>query len=179
MYHDKLFVIAKDKKPKPLSENLKMAQAAFGISMPVQGINFNAQNNNSYAFYHIARNRDSKDLWYWDEWEHDLWAYVDPYSSEVLKVEDKTFEFFRFVLALHWSLLLREDIGQLIVGTATLIFILILVTGLVLWWPQNKKAFKIRTCFRWKPATRWKRKNYDLHNILGFYSMFIALTGLV
>lgn len=41
----------------------------------------------------------------------------------------------------------------------------------------------MNTWFRWKPTTKWKRKNYDLHNIVGFYSMFlvifIALTGLM
>ena len=58
-----------------------------------------------------------------------------------------------------------------------------LITGLVLWWPKNKKAFKVNTWFRWKETTKWRRKNYDLHNIVGFYSMFlvifIALTGLM
>lgn len=41
----------------------------------------------------------------------------------------------------------------------------------------------MRTWFRWKPTTKWKRKNYDLHSILGFYSLFlvifIAFTGLM
>ncbi|MEM6735330.1 MAG: PepSY-associated TM helix domain-containing protein [Bacteroidota bacterium] len=39
------------------------------------------------------------------------------------------------------------------------------------------------TWFQWKKTTRWKRKNYDLHNILGFYAffifIFIVLTGLM
>ena len=58
-----------------------------------------------------------------------------------------------------------------------------LVTGKVLWWPHNKKALRIRTWFRWNPKTKWKRKNYNLHQILAIYSalilLIIALTGLV
>lgn len=37
--------------------------------------------------------------------------------------------------------------------------------------------------FSWKDRTRWKRKNYDLHNILGFYAsavaVIVAITGLI
>jgi uncharacterized iron-regulated membrane protein len=56
-----------------------------------------------------------------------------------------------------------------------------LVTGLILWWPRNKSASKQRFSIKWN--AKWKRKNYDLHNVLGFYMtwvvIFIALTGLV
>ncbi|HAA23578.1 MAG TPA: sulfite reductase, partial [Cytophagales bacterium] len=37
--------------------------------------------------------------------------------------------------------------------------------------------------FRWKSTTRWRRKNFDLHAILGFYAgvlaFLMAYTGLV
>lgn len=42
---------------------------------------------------------------------------------------------------------------------------------------------KSRTWFRWKPTTKWKRKNFDIHAVTGFYVFFIAIifviTGLV
>jgi uncharacterized iron-regulated membrane protein len=56
-----------------------------------------------------------------------------------------------------------------------------MITGLILWWPKNKAAAKQRFSIKW--SARWRRKNYDLHNVLGFYmtwaAIFIALTGLV
>jgi uncharacterized iron-regulated membrane protein len=56
-----------------------------------------------------------------------------------------------------------------------------LISGVVLWWPKNKHVRKQR--FTIKLHTRWRRKNYDLHNVLGFYmcwiAIFITLTGLV
>jgi uncharacterized iron-regulated membrane protein len=50
-----------------------------------------------------------------------------------------------------------------------------LITGIILWWPKNKKARKGRFWFRWENVKTWKRKNYDLHNVLGFYASFLAL----
>ncbi|MEM0941440.1 MAG: PepSY-associated TM helix domain-containing protein [Bacteroidota bacterium] len=97
------------------------------------------------------------------------------YTSEVLEIKDVTSDFFQTIFAINWSLFLKEDIGQTIVGFATLLFVIMLITSLVLWWPQNKKAFKVNTWFRWKSDTKWKRKNYDLHNIVGFYSMFLVI----
>ena len=109
--------------------------------------------------------------------------YFNPYTAEVLKVKDMDYDFFRIVLVGHYYLWLPPTIGQPIVASATLIFVFLLISGIVLWWPKNKSAAKQRFQFKWKSATKWKRKNYDLHNILGFYAswvvLIIALTGLI
>jgi uncharacterized iron-regulated membrane protein len=56
-----------------------------------------------------------------------------------------------------------------------------MITGLILWWPKYKAARKQRFTIKW--SAKWRRKNYDLHNVLGFYmtwiAIFIAITGLV
>jgi len=69
-----------------------------------------------------------------------------------------------------------------VVGIPVIIFIIMLITGIILWWPKNKAARKQRFSFRWKNIKGWKRKNYDLHNVLGFYASIFALifsiTGL-
>ena len=56
-----------------------------------------------------------------------------------------------------------------------------LISGIVLWWPKNWKKVKQRLTI--KKGVRWRRRNYDLHNVLGFYSLFFAaifaITGLV
>ncbi|MFN4315701.1 MAG: PepSY-associated TM helix domain-containing protein [Chitinophagaceae bacterium] len=117
---------------------------------------------------------------YYDENHYEL-VYLDPYTAEVLKHKDMTQDFFRIVLDGHFYLWLPHHIGQPIVATATLIFLVMLITGIVLWWPRNKAARKQRFSIKW--SGRWRRKNYDLHNVLGFYmswiGVFIAITGLV
>ncbi|MFT3749227.1 MAG: PepSY-associated TM helix domain-containing protein [Agriterribacter sp.] len=118
---------------------------------------------------------------YWDEEENYKIVYVNPYTAEVLKEKNMRNDFFRIVVDGHFYLWLPPQIGQPIVASATLIFVIMMITGLILWWPKNKAARKQR--FSVKFNAKWRRVNYDLHNVLGFYMMwiciFIALTGLV
>ncbi|MGA9637469.1 PepSY-associated TM helix domain-containing protein [Flavobacterium sp.] len=110
-------------------------------------------------------------------------VYLNPYTGEVLKNVNMEEGFFRFILDGHFYLWLPHKIGQVVVASATLIFLILLLSGLYLWYPKNKNARKQRFSFKWKKTTKWKRKNYDLHNITGFYVLLIALifaiTGLV
>ena len=117
---------------------------------------------------------------YYDEKEYEL-LFMNPYSGKVLKHKNMNEDFFRIVLDGHYYLWLPEDIGQPIAASATLIFLVMMISGLILWWPKNKAAKKQRFTIKW--SARWRRKNYDLHNVLGFYmtwiAIFLAITGLV
>ena len=117
---------------------------------------------------------------YYDETNYEL-VFLNPYSGELLKHKNMTEDFFRIVLDGHFYLWLPHHIGQPIAASATLIFVIMMITGLILWWPKNKAARKQRFSIKW--SARWRRKNYDLHNVLGFYmtwiAIFIAITGLV
>ncbi|WP_027303380.1 PepSY-associated TM helix domain-containing protein [Rudanella lutea] len=108
-------------------------------------------------------------------------AYVNPYSGQVLHVQDMSYDFFYQVLQGHYYLWLPPTIGQPIVASSTLVFVVLLISGLVLWWPRNKAAQKQRFSVKWQASP--KRRNYDLHNVLGFYAsvvlLLLALTGLV
>lgn len=108
-------------------------------------------------------------------------VFLNPYTAEVLKVKNMRKDFFRVVLDGHYYLWLPPKVGQPVVASATLVFVLLMITGLVLWWPRNKAARRQRFSIQWN--ARWRRVNYDLHNVLGFYmtwvSIFMALTGLV
>ncbi|MGF7218134.1 putative iron-regulated membrane protein [Spirosoma lacussanchae] len=109
------------------------------------------------------------------------YVHLNPYTGAVLKVRDMHTDPFAIILRLHTSLLLQYEEGHKIVGTAVLIFVISLLTGLVLWWPRNKAALKQRFSVKW--SARWRRVNYDSHNVFGFYSLLpallIAVTGLV
>jgi uncharacterized iron-regulated membrane protein len=117
---------------------------------------------------------------YYDETHYEL-AFLDPFTGEVKKYKDMTKDFFRIVLDGHYYLWLPHHIGQPIAASATLVFLIMMITGIILWWPRNKAAQKQRFSIRWH--ARWRRKNYDLHNVLGFYmtwvAIFLAITGLV
>jgi uncharacterized iron-regulated membrane protein len=106
--------------------------------------------------------------------------FMNPYNGTVLKKKDNRGDFFGVVITGHYTLWLGEVGGQ-IVKWGTLIFLIMLITGIVLWWPRNKAARKQRFSIKLKASP--KRLNYDLHNVLGFYASWIlvcaALTGLV
>jgi uncharacterized iron-regulated membrane protein len=108
-------------------------------------------------------------------------VYLNPFTGEVLKVKNAQAGFFPFILDGHFYLWLPDEIGQPVVATASLVFLVMLISGIVLWWPKNKKATKQRFSIKW--SARWRRKNYDMHNVLGFYASWIAIilvvTGLV
>jgi uncharacterized iron-regulated membrane protein len=106
---------------------------------------------------------------------------VDPYTAEIKgSTEGPASGFFMAMFRMHRWLMLDTEIGRPIVGIATLIFTFIIITGLIIWFPQRIQSWKqgLRIRFR----GNWKRINHDLHNTLGFYSSFLllimALTGL-
>ncbi|MBP0904595.1 PepSY-associated TM helix domain-containing protein [Mariniflexile gromovii] len=110
-------------------------------------------------------------------------VFLNPYSGEVMHVEDHLSGFFAFILKGHMRLWFPKEIGEQIVGASILIFILIIISGFILWLPKKRKNLKQRLKFMWKPTTRWKRKNFDLHAIVGFYicslAFILAFTGTI
>jgi len=126
---------------------------------------------------------DKDALFYFSTIDQYYTIYTDPYTGKVLSIYDEELDFFNIIKMLHWSLLLAGPVGQQIMGWATFIFVIMLITGIILWWPKNKAARKQRFWFKWKDSTKWRRKNYDLHNILGFYvatvAIIIAFSGMV
>jgi uncharacterized iron-regulated membrane protein len=112
--------------------------------------------------------------------ETDFQVFVNPYSGEILGAREHAQTFFGLMFALHRTLLAGE-IGRTVVGVVTLLVVFLVGTGLYLWWPRTTARFTSSLSLRWSAG--WRRLNYDLHNVLGFYASWylvvIALTGLV
>ncbi len=110
-------------------------------------------------------------------------VYVNPYNGKVLKVKDMDRDFFRQVLNGHMHLWLPDPVGHYIVIYAALVFGLIIISGIVLWWPRKWNKSARKQGFSVKLNASPKRLNYDLHNVLGFYAswvmIFVVFTGLV
>ncbi|QES93004.1 PepSY domain-containing protein [Empedobacter brevis] len=114
-----------------------------------------------------------------DDKKESYFIYVNPYSGQILHQENMKQDFFLVIQYIHMNLLLGE-IGKNIIGFSTIIFIIIIISGLILWWPKKKKQTKNALTIKW--SAKWKRVNYDLHNVLGFYAfsiaIIVALSGL-
>jgi uncharacterized iron-regulated membrane protein len=111
--------------------------------------------------------------------------FVNPYSGEILgNNAEPTWadNLMKDLFSLHrWLMLDRIEepligelpnrtLGSYITGTATILFTIGVITGMVIWFPQRirnwKKGLTIKT-------GNWKRMNHDLHNSLAFYSVII------
>ncbi|MDN3620942.1 PepSY-associated TM helix domain-containing protein [Polaribacter undariae] len=107
-------------------------------------------------------------------------AYYNPISGELLGVKNTTsIAFFDFILEVH-RFLLAGDVGKFINGVAVLMFIFLLFSGFIIWLP--KKINQLKKSLKIKLDAKFHRVNYDLHRVLGFYSIlllfFISVTGL-
>ena len=119
---------------------------------------------------YMAKNRSTVAMTM-DDKKESYFVYLNPYSGKILHQENMKSDFFLVIQYIHMNLLLGE-IGKNIIGYSTVIFILILISGVVIWWPKKRKQIKSAVKIKWN--SNWKRRNYDLHNVLGFYACSIA-----
>jgi uncharacterized iron-regulated membrane protein len=107
-------------------------------------------------------------------------VYFNPYSGEITHLQNLDTDFFLIIEKIHMYLLLPPEIGKQVVGISTIIFIVMLITGIILWWPKKWKNSSMNFKIKWN--ARWRRVNYDWHRVTGFYSfllaLIIAITGL-
>jgi len=103
-------------------------------------------------------------------------VFIHPYEGKVLLVKNHYSGFFDFVLKGHIRLWLPKIIGEYVVSFSVLFYFIMVISGIILWWPKRKSQRKHKFKFNWKSSTRWKRKNYDLHSIIGFYSSALIST---
>lgn len=112
--------------------------------------------------------------------------YVDAYSGEITGQYERI-PFFAAMFKMHrWMLGSARapdgsiGWGKLIVGISTLVLVVVLISGVVVWWPRNKSAWKNRLSVNVKKG--WRRFLYDLHVAGGMYVLVfllaMALTGL-
>ncbi|OJW10861.1 MAG: hypothetical protein BGO49_25470 [Planctomycetales bacterium 71-10] len=100
-------------------------------------------------------------------------VYVNPYTGDVLGTRTEGTDVFDVVLALHRNLMYGST-GRALVELTTAWGLILLATGVYLWWPRGKTNVGV-----WTP--RLKGKLYavlrDWHSVPGFY--LAALIGIV
>lgn len=121
--------------------------------------------------------------------------FVNPYTAEIVGNNGErtgSQEFMSYMFSLHrWLMLDRvenpilesmsnRDLGRFINGISTVLFLLGVLTGIVIWVPNKVKSWKQGLKVKW--SGNWKRVNHDLHNTLAFYSLIalfiMSATGL-
>lgn len=180
-YKDRLFIEPQEQPAQPLSAMLENAREALGPEYRVSRFDIHPSSDRTWIFR--AMETDPNGIGYWDYYRYYYRVYVNPYTAEVVHVEDTRREFFQLVLDAHMRLLLGQKIGHPIVSYSVLVFVFLLFSGLILWWPKKwtRKSLAQGLKIKWK--AKFKRVNYDTHNVLGFYTLVpalvLAVTGLV
>ncbi len=180
--HDTFYAdeVPEDRQHLPVEElQAKVAKALDAEQLPYGLSAYNNPERNWSAMYYEA----GVDSWfYFGSMKAYKTAYINPYNGEIEGIINEKKDFFQIVKGIHWSLLLATPIGQPIVTWSTVIFILLLISGMILWWPKKWNRAGKQKSFKIKWGSTWRRVNYDLHNVLGFYfltlSLIIGFTGL-
>ncbi|MGE0828366.1 MAG: PepSY-associated TM helix domain-containing protein [Hyphomonadaceae bacterium] len=104
-------------------------------------------------------------------------VYVHPQTLRILKIVREDDRFMRRIFHLHGELALG-DLGSLVVELAACWAIILIVTGLFLWWPRRARGLAGVLYPRWRGGLFWR----DLHAVTGFwisaFALFLLLTGL-
>lgn len=103
-------------------------------------------------------------------------VYVHPVTLQILKVIDEDSRFTNQIFHLHGELM-AGDRGSMLVETAASWTIVMLVTGLYLWWPRDVSGLAGVVYPRLQRRSRllWR----DLHAVTGFWVTFFALFLLI
>ncbi|MFT3827992.1 MAG: PepSY-associated TM helix domain-containing protein [Chitinophagaceae bacterium] len=177
----KTFNVEPQQTRLPLSVLQQNAQKAMGANKPINSVTTYKDPSKAWEF--MAYKANDTAITYFGVMEHYESVFVNPHTGEITGKRNYKYDFFFIVKYLHWSLLLNTKYGQPVVGYATLIFVIMMITGLILWWPKKWNKANRKKSFRIKWDAKFKRINYDLHNVLGFYAMLIAMviafTGMV
>lgn len=104
---------------------------------------------------------------------------VDPYRGEIV-AQNGGHTWMDIVFHIHWELMLGDK-GRLVIEWGTSCTVVLLLTGVYLWWPRGKR----RGGGVWWPRRELKARQWlrDLHAVIGAYLLpimfIVAATGLM
>lgn len=105
--------------------------------------------------------------------------FFNPYTGKLISKRDSRWSFIGIVQELHMSLFIPK-VGGYVVGIATLIMLILTITGIRLWWPNAWKQIKPALMVKFSAGT--KRVNYDLHRSVGVFTapfiVVLSVSGL-
>lgn len=169
---DYYYVDKVGKEPLPMDELMAKVEATLDEGVTIKSVVISEDEERTYKVNLSKPKRAA--------------TYVDQYTGEVKGVAERL-DFFRTMFRLHrWLMDERPSDdnaifwGKVIVGSSTLLMVIILITGAILWIPKSLKSIKHR--LQISVRNGWRRFFYDLHAVGGIYAtlllLIMALTGL-
>lgn len=169
--HELYYVKKVEATPLPVNQLLEEVELTLPDSVSVTGISIFSDPERAWQV-NLSKPRRAS-------------MYVDQYTGEIKGKYERS-AFFMTMFRLHRWLLdsMKADggifWGKMIVGVSTLLFVVVLISGIVIWWPRTRKALK--NSLRISVGRGLRRFWYDLHVAGGMYALLfllaMALTGL-
>ncbi|MDE5625513.1 MAG: PepSY domain-containing protein, partial [Muribaculaceae bacterium] len=169
---DVYYVSEADGQPLPIGELMETVKATLPDSVSITGVTVFADKTRTYQVSLSAPRRAS--------------LFVDQYSGEITGRYERI-GFFSTMFKLHRWLLDSANphgdglkVGKLLVGISTLVFVIALISGVVIWWPRARKKLGRSLSIPFNKG--WKGFFKGLHVAGGMYALLfvlaMSLTGL-
>ncbi|MDE6083331.1 MAG: PepSY domain-containing protein [Muribaculaceae bacterium] len=169
---DVYYVSSSDGQLLPMAELMETVKATLPDSVEIKGVTVFSDKNRTYQV-NLSKPRRAS-------------LFIDQYSGQITGKYERI-GFFSTMFKLHRWLLDSANphgegvkVGKLIVGISTLIFVIALITGVIIWWPRARKNFRRSISISFRDGWRdfWK----GLHVAGGMYALIfvlaMSLTGL-
>ncbi|MAC79966.1 MAG: hypothetical protein CML66_18095 [Rhodobacteraceae bacterium] len=108
-------------------------------------------------------------------------TWLNPYDGSVVQDPAITAVFHRIEVVHRWFAVTggRTEVGALLMDGANAIFALILVSGVVLWWPKRWSWPQVRQrIFFRKAVPTAQARNFNWHHVFGFWAL-LPLAAIV
>ena len=116
-------------------------------------------------------------------WGHDaegrsFHAYANPFTGRPLGNDLADDNFTEWLYNLHANLL-AGGTGEQVNGIAAGLWVVLVATGIMLWWPRKGRPWRDGFVVQWR--AQWRRRNFDLHRVTGIVVavplLLVAITG--
>ena len=170
--HDVYYVAEVAASPLPVGELMEKVKATLPDSVRITGVTICKDPERTYQV-NLSKPRRAS-------------VFIDQYTGRITGRSERL-PFFSFMFRMHrWlcdSANPKGDgpkIGKLTVGVSTLMFVVVLISGVVIWWPRARRNFRKSMSV---PVGKGSFRFWDgLHVAGGMYVVLIvlamALTGL-
>lgn len=158
--------------PLPLGDLMEIVKGTLPDSVSVTGVTVFKDPSRAYQVSLSKPRRAS--------------VFVNQYTGEITGRYERL-GFFNTMFRLHRWLLDSTNphsdgvkVGKLLVGISCLVFVIVLITGVIIWWPRARKNFRRSISISFKKG--WKGFWKGLHVAGGMYALVfvlaMSLTGL-
>lgn len=173
LQHDMYYVVEVKDRPLPMAEIVEAVGRTLPDSVSVTGVTVFADKDRTYQVSLSSSRRAS--------------VFVDQYSGRITGKYERI-GFFTKMFRLHRYMLDSANprgegikAGKWLVGVSTLVFVVALITGIIIWWPRVTKG-GLRRSLSISLSNSWPVFWKGLHVAGGMYVVVfvlaMALTGL-